>query len=52
MRHAEDAHSELGGADSVTLVDSSTALNFEVYASPQVTQARTGFPKQSGQSLS
>lgn len=42
----------LGGASSVTLPQSSAALNVEEYASNPPNQERTGFPKQGGQSLS
>ena len=43
---------ESGDAGSVTLTNSSTALNVEEYASPPTNQMRIGFPKQDGQSLS
>ena len=43
----------LGGVTQVTLPDtSSVALNVEEYASSPPNRARTGFPKQGGQSLS
>jgi glycine/D-amino acid oxidase-like deaminating enzyme len=51
MKQADGSDRELGGASSVMLPDSSTNLNVEEYASPTA-QTRTGFPKQSGQSLS
>lgn len=52
MTRANGSGRELGGASSVTLPNSSTALNVEEYASPLTPQMRTGFPKQGGQSLS
>jgi glycine/D-amino acid oxidase-like deaminating enzyme len=52
MKQTDGTRLELGGADSVTLANSSTALNVEEYASPPTNPARTGFPKQGGQSLS
>ncbi|KAJ4378376.1 hypothetical protein N0V86_006077 [Didymella sp. IMI 355093] len=51
MKQADGSDRELGGASSVRLPNSSINLNVEEYASPTV-QTRTGFPKQSGQSLS
>lgn len=41
-----------GGAASVTKPESSVALNADEYASTPLDGARTGFPKQGGQSLS
>lgn len=52
MKQVGDSGRALGGAGSVTLPNSSTALNVEEYASPPTDQTRTGFPKQGGQSLS
>lgn len=52
MKQADSAGPEVGSAGSVTLPNSSTALNVEEYASAPPTQTRTGFPLQSGQSLS
>ncbi|KAF3011269.1 hypothetical protein E8E13_011677 [Curvularia kusanoi] len=52
MKQAEDTTSGLGGAIGVTVAESSTALNVEEHASPPTNQARTGYPKQDGQSLS
>lgn len=52
MKQADAADSGSGGATSVTLTDSSAALNVEEHASPPTDQTRTGFPKQDGQSLS
>lgn len=52
MKQASDADSSIGGAGSVALTDSTTALNVEEHASPLTNRTRTGLPKQSGQSLS
>ncbi|KAF1940213.1 DAO-domain-containing protein [Clathrospora elynae] len=42
----------MGGASSITLPNTSAALNVEEYASSPTSHARTGFPKQGRQSLS
>ncbi|KAJ8105380.1 hypothetical protein OPT61_g10214 [Boeremia exigua] len=51
MKQAVENGSGVGGAGSITLTDSPTALNVEEHASPS-SHGRTGLPKQDGQSLS
>ena len=52
MKQVDSTTSGAGAAGSVTVAESSTALNVEEYASASSNRARTGFPKQNGQSLS
>ena len=52
MKQVDSTTSGAGAAGSVTVAESSTALNVEEYASASLNRARTGFPKQNGQSLS
>jgi glycine/D-amino acid oxidase-like deaminating enzyme len=53
MTFANSTSSTIGGAASITLPKVSDAiLNVEEYASSPSREARTGFPKQGGQSLS
>jgi glycine/D-amino acid oxidase-like deaminating enzyme len=53
MTFANSTSSTVGGAASITLPEVSDAiLNVEEYASSPPKEARTGFPKQGGQSLS
>jgi len=53
MKTANPENASLGGVTQVTLPEtSSVALNVEEYASTPSKSARTGFPKQNGQSLS
>lgn len=53
MKIADSTISTVGGAASVILPEiSNAALNVEEYASSPPKRARTGFPKQGGQSLS
>jgi glycine/D-amino acid oxidase-like deaminating enzyme len=52
MKQVGAEGSRLGGAFSVSLPETSAALNVEEYASKPQSRHRTGFPKQGGQSLS
>jgi glycine/D-amino acid oxidase-like deaminating enzyme len=52
MKQADSGDSKIGGAPSVTLQNTTAALNVEEYASQPSSHGRTGFPKQGGQSLS
>jgi glycine/D-amino acid oxidase-like deaminating enzyme len=52
MKQADSGDSRIGGAPSVTLPNTTAALNVEEYASQPSSHGRTGFPKQGGQSLS
>ena len=52
MKQVDSNNPRTGGAPSITLPETSTALNVEEYASQPQSHGRTGFPKQGGQSLS
>ncbi|KAI4610850.1 hypothetical protein J4E80_007879 [Alternaria sp. BMP 0032] len=52
MKQVDSDNPRMGGAPSVTLPETSAALNVEEYASQPQSHGRTGFPKQGGQSLS
>jgi hypothetical protein len=52
MKQADAEDLRTGGAPSITLPDTSAALNVEECASQPSSYGRSGFPKQGGQSLS
>jgi len=52
MKEAGSSSPRLGSATGVTLPNTSAVLNAEEYASRPLPEARTGFPKRGGQSLS
>ncbi|KAJ4294241.1 hypothetical protein N0V90_007931 [Kalmusia sp. IMI 367209] len=52
MKEAVSSSPRIGSVTGVTLPNTTAVLNAEEYASTPLSQGRTGFPKQSGQSLS
>ncbi|KAF1967608.1 DAO-domain-containing protein [Bimuria novae-zelandiae CBS 107.79] len=52
MKESSFCSPKIGSVAAVTLSDTAAVLNAEEYASKPLSQGRTGFPKQSGQSLS